>query len=106
MNKEKDWKEKAIQEWQNSFIDFPSRDEERERVESALCFVEKEVERLKRINETIIGIRKQICDDLKEITKERDNLLADKKKIIKAINDRSLNKIAEWEFMDIIKGLK
>ena len=81
MNKEKDWKEKAIQEWQNSFIDFPSRDEERERVESALCFVEKEVERLKRINETIIGIRKQICDDLKEITKERDNLLADKKEL-------------------------
>ena len=72
-----------------------------------------EVERLKKENERIEFEKTEYFESARnsgmkyiEIEKDRDKLLAEKKKIIKAINDRSLNKIAKWEFMDIINWLK
>jgi len=75
--------------------------------------LQAEVERLKEENERIEFEKTEYFESARnsgmkyiEIEKERDRLLAEKKKIMKAIDDRNFNKIAEWEFMDIIKGLK
>ena len=99
-----DWVEKAIfaarSEWlrlseeKNGFV-LAERMEKC--VFKALSIVKAEVERLKKENEEEKAL-------VQQLRKNYLKLLAEKNKIIKAINDRSLNKIANWEFMDIIQG--